>query len=120
MDEIQGPARVGLRFHNDRRPRAHGPASRAPLAHREAFFPIQPIDTIDPGRLALLPQPDEQPPIAEALALIGEAADLFAQLGVGRAAGPVADHGAIGSTMLQARRVVFDDRRRMIYQFSSS
>jgi len=86
MDEIQGPARVGLRFHNDRRPRAHGPAARTPLAHREAFFPIQPIDAIDPRRLALLPQQDEQPPIAEALAPVGKLTQLRSQSGIWRPA----------------------------------
>ena len=71
VDEVERPARVGAGFDKDRRPRADGASPRPPLAHCEAFLAIEPIDAIDPGRLALLPQQDEQPPVAKAPALVG-------------------------------------------------
>ena len=40
--------------------RASTARRRASLAHGEAFHPIEPINTVDPGRLALLAQQDEQ------------------------------------------------------------
>ncbi len=46
MDEIQRPACVGRRLDEDRRPRSHG----TPLLQREAFFAIEPVDAVDPGR----------------------------------------------------------------------
>jgi hypothetical protein len=44
------------------------------LGAREAFLAIEPVDVMDPGRLALLPQQDEQPPVAEAPARVGQIA----------------------------------------------
>ena len=54
-----------LRFNQDRRSRADSPV-RTALAHCQSFLPVEPTDAIDPGRLALVTQQDEQPPIAEA------------------------------------------------------
>ena len=86
MDEVQRPARIRPRLDQDRRPRSNGPAAGAPLAHRKPFLAIEPVDAVDARGLALLPQQDEQPPIAKAPALVGEIAQLLAQLRVRRPA----------------------------------
>ena len=96
VDEIQRPAGVGDRLDGDRRPRPHGTPPRPPLAHRKAFFAIEPVDAVDPGRLSLLAKQDKQPSVAEALALVGEVTQLQSKLRIRRPAGPVADHLAIG------------------------
>ena len=57
-----------------------------PLAHRQAFFTIKPIDAVDARGLALLPQQDEQPTISETLPLVGEIAQLCPKLRVWRPA----------------------------------
>jgi hypothetical protein len=72
VDEIHGPAGVGDRLDQQRRPRSHCPSPRTAFTHREAFLPVEPVDAVDPRRFALRAQQDEQPPIAKALALIGE------------------------------------------------
>ena len=62
----------GLDFDQDRppaRPRSAPPGP--PLAHREAFFAIKPVDAIDAGPFAVLPQQDEQTRIIAALAAHG-------------------------------------------------
>jgi hypothetical protein len=48
VDEVQRPARIRLRFHQDRHPGANCLAAGAPLAHGKTFFPIEPVDAIDP------------------------------------------------------------------------
>ncbi len=55
------------------------------LAHRQAFFAIEPIDAVDPGRFAVLAQQDEQAPIAEALPCVGEIVQLRPKFRVRRA-----------------------------------
>ena len=86
VDKIQRPARVGDRLDEDRRPCSDGAPPRPPFAHRETFFPIEPVDAVDPGRLAVLAQQDEQPPIAKALPLVGKIAQLRPKLRVRRSA----------------------------------
>ncbi len=86
VDEIQRPAGVGDRLDEDRRPRSHGAPPRPTLAHREAFFAVEPVDAVDPGRFAVLAQQDEQPSIAEPLPLIGEIAQLRPKFCVRRSA----------------------------------
>jgi hypothetical protein len=86
MDEIHRPTSVRLGFDQDRRPRPHGAPPSPSLAHREAFCAIKPVDAVDPGRFALLPQQDKQPTIAETLPLVGEIAQLRPKLGVWRPA----------------------------------
>ena len=66
MDKIQRPAGVGSRLDQDRRPRPYCAPPTPSLAHRQALFAIEPVDAVDPGRFAVLPQQDEQPTIAEA------------------------------------------------------
>jgi hypothetical protein len=56
---------VGSRLDQDRRPRPCCAPPGPPLAHRQALFAIKPVDPVDPGRFAVLPQQDEQAPIAE-------------------------------------------------------
>ena len=76
VDKIQRPAGIRPGLDQDRSPGADRAAPCATLAHGKTFLPIEPIDTVEPGRLALLAQQDEQPAIAEALALIGELTQL--------------------------------------------
>src|SRR6185312_10709712 len=56
-------------------PNACGLAAGAPLADRKPFLPIKPVDAIDPRRLTLPPQQDEQPAITEPPAFIGKLAE---------------------------------------------
>lgn len=92
MDEIQLPARIGLRFDEDRRAGSHRASSRPPLAHRQAFLAIEPVDAVDPGWLAVAAQKNEQPPTAETPALVGEVAQLRSQGQIRRPARAIADH----------------------------
>ena len=62
--------------------RPHGAPPSPPLAHREAFFAIKPVDAVDARGLARLPQQDEQPTISETLPLVGEIAQLRPKLRV--------------------------------------
>ncbi len=47
------------------------------LAHPKALFPVEPVDAVDARCLALPPQQDEQPSVAEPSALVGEVAQLL-------------------------------------------
>ncbi|MFK4719279.1 hypothetical protein ABIE89_000379 [Bradyrhizobium niftali] len=73
VDEVQRPARVGLCLDQDRDTGPHGLAS-PPLAEGEPFFPAKLVDPVVPRWLALPPQQDEQPAIAETPPLVGEIA----------------------------------------------
>src|ERR1700722_5553656 len=95
MDEIHRPASVRLGFAQRRRPRAHGASPPPSLADRQAFFAIEPVDAVDPGRFAVLAQQDEQASIAEAPPCVGEIAQLRPKLGVRGPARAVTDHLAI-------------------------
>src|SRR3984957_10958512 len=91
MDEIHRPTSVRLGFDQDRRPRPHGAPPSPSLAHRQAFFAIKPVDAVDARGLALLPQQDEQSPIAEALPFVGEIAQMRPKFCVRRSALSIAD-----------------------------
>ena len=92
VDEVEGPACVWFRFHQDWRPGACRLAAGPTLADSEPFLPIEAVDPVDPGRLALPPQQDEQPAIAEPAAFIGQLAQPGAELDIRRPARAVADH----------------------------
>lgn len=49
MDKIQRPAGIRSSIHQDRRPCADRRAAGPALAHAEAFLPIEPIDSVQPG-----------------------------------------------------------------------
>lgn len=76
-DEIQRPA--------------PWPSTRpgSPFAHTEPFFTIERAGSVDARRFASLPQRDEKPPAAKALALVGGIADLRPQSSLGRSPGLV-------------------------------
>jgi len=57
-----------------RRTCADGLAPCPPLAHRQAFLPVETVDAVDAGRLTFPPQQDEQPSVAETSSLISEIA----------------------------------------------
>jgi hypothetical protein len=59
-------AGVGSRLDQDRRPRPYCAPPSTPLAHSQALFAIEPVDPVDPGRFAVLPQQDEQGPFISA------------------------------------------------------
>ena len=84
VEEIQRPARVGDCLDQDRRPCPYGAPPRLPLAHGEAFLAVEPVDAIDSGRFAALPQQNEQPSIAEALPLVGQIVELCPKFRVWR------------------------------------
>ena len=68
VDEVERPARVRLQRHGQRRPPPDGASPSLTLAPRETFGPIQPVDLVEAGDLALASQQDEQAPITEAMA----------------------------------------------------
>ena len=72
MDEIQRPARIGLCRDQDRGPCSDRLAPGLSLAHRQPFLAVEPIDPVDPRRLAFAAQQNEQAPVAEPPALVGE------------------------------------------------
>ena len=83
VDEVERPARVDPGLDQDRSTASHRPPPGSALADCQPFLPVEPIDAIDAGRLALPPQQDEQPPVAEPAALIGKLAQAGAQLRLG-------------------------------------
>jgi hypothetical protein len=95
--EVQRPACVGPGLHQDRSSGPHGLAASAPLADGEPFLAIKPVDPIDPRRLALPPQQDEQPAVAKTSPLVGDVAQPATESRFRRTAGPeeagaIADH----------------------------
>jgi hypothetical protein len=48
INEVERPSRVWSCFHQERRSSAHSLAAGSPLAHRKPFFPIKPVDAVDP------------------------------------------------------------------------
>ncbi len=74
MDEIQRPARIGPRLDQDRGPRPNSFAPSAPLAHRQPFLAVEPIDPVDPRGLTLAAQQDEQASVTEPPTLVGQIA----------------------------------------------
>ena len=85
MDKIQRPAGVGSRLDQHRRPRPCCAPPTPSLAHRQAFFAIEPVDAVAPRRFAVLAQQDEQAPIAETPPCVGEIAQLRLKFRVRRA-----------------------------------
>jgi hypothetical protein len=79
MDEVEGPARVGLRLDEDLCRCSDRATSRSPLAHRQAFLAVEPVYAVDPGRLAVAAEKRKLPLIAEPSPLIGEVAQLRLQ-----------------------------------------
>ena len=70
----------GLRFHEQGSPDANGPLAALALAHPQPFLPVEPVDAVDARRLALPPQQDEQPAVAEPPALIGKVSQPLPEL----------------------------------------
>ena len=74
MDEVERPARIDLGLDQNRRTCSDRLAATLRLRTANPFLAIEPIDAIDAGWLALFPQQDEQPTIAEPAALVGKIA----------------------------------------------
>ncbi len=72
MHEVQRPPGIRPCLHEDRHPDANGPLAALALAHAQPFLPIEPVDAVDARGLALPPQQDEQPAVAEPPALVGK------------------------------------------------
>ena len=85
VDEIQRPACIGPRLDQERCPCPDRLAPSLPFVHRQPFLAIQTVDPIDPGGLALAAQQEEESPIAEPTAFIGEFSQPPTQFRVGRA-----------------------------------
>jgi len=95
VDKIQRPACIGSRLDQNRGTRPDRLAPRLPLAHRQSFLAVEPIDTVDPRRLTLAAQQNEQAPVTEPPALVGQVPQPTAQHCVRRALRSIADHRAI-------------------------
>lgn len=84
-------------------------AASPPFTDGEPFLAIKPVDPVDPRRLALPPQQDEQPAVVETPLLVGQIAQPAAQSHVWRAAGaitdplPIRSYDRAGSPFRQAR-----------------
>jgi hypothetical protein len=74
VHDIERPSRVALRLEQDRRPCPDRTTSGATPADGETVLAIAAVDPVDARGLALPPQQDEQPPVAEATPLVGELA----------------------------------------------
>src|ERR1700689_5281144 len=83
---MPGLPRRSISAVTSRAPRRPAPPPSPSLAHRQAFFAIKPVDAVDARGLALLPQQDEQSPIAEALPFVGEIAQMRPKFCVRRSA----------------------------------
>ncbi|SFA38781.1 hypothetical protein SAMN04487972_101186 [Paracoccus halophilus] len=94
MHEAERPMGVGAP-----RSRSKGASkclvARLALAYHQSLFAIQAVDQIDPGRLGLPTQQDDQPPIAEMVSLIGKIAQPAPQRRLRRTSGLVAHPPAI-------------------------
>jgi len=95
MDKIQRPARIGPGLDQDRCPGSYRLGPGPACAHREPFFSIQPVDTVDPGVFSLSALQQIRPSIAEPAAFIGQCPKPLAQSGLGRSQRPVMDHLAV-------------------------
>jgi hypothetical protein len=95
MDKSQRPAGLGGRLDQGRRSLPCCPPPTPSLAHRQAFFAIEPVDAVETGRFAALAQQDEQASIAEAPPCVDEIEQLRPKFRVWRASLAVADRLAI-------------------------
>ena len=86
MDKVERPAGVGLGLDQDGRTCSHRLAATSAFAHGQSLLAIEPVDAIDAGWLALIPQQDEEPAIAEPAPLVGKLAQTGTQLGIWRPA----------------------------------
>src|SRR6266496_3099986 len=64
VDKVERPARIWLGLDQNGRPVAHRLAATSAFAHGQSLLAIEPVDAVEPGWLALVPQQDEEPPIA--------------------------------------------------------
>ena len=56
VDEIERPTGIRLRINQDRSTSSHCLAATSAFAHGQALLAIEPVDAIDAGWLALVPQ----------------------------------------------------------------
>ena len=84
MDEVERPAGIWLGLDEDGRAGSYRLAATSAFAHSQSLLAIEPVNAVDAGWLALVPQQDEEPAIAEPAPLIGKLAQAGAQLGIGR------------------------------------
>jgi hypothetical protein len=64
MDKVEGPPCIGPRLDKDRGPCAKRLAARFAFTDRQPFLAVEPVDAVDARRLALAPEQDEQPSVA--------------------------------------------------------
>jgi hypothetical protein len=80
MDEVQRPPGIRPCLHKDGRPHASAPLAALALAYPQTLLPVEPVDAVDARCLALPPQQDEQPSVAEPSALIGKVSQPLPEL----------------------------------------
>lgn len=108
MYEVELPARIRPRLDRNGRPSSDRAVAGSALSHRQPFLAIEAVDAVLADPLTLLPQQNEQPPIAEAPALIGEVSQSGAQRRVARPLRNIADRLTVdgddvtGPTLRQA------------------
>jgi hypothetical protein len=59
MHEVQRPACIRPSLDQDRRSGAYGTPTGPTLAHDQTLLTVEPIDAVDPRRLAFAPKRDE-------------------------------------------------------------
>ena len=84
MDKVERPTGIWLGLDEDGHAGSYRLAATSAFAHGQSLLPIESIDAVDAGRLALVSQQDEQAAIAEPAPLIGKLAQTGTQLRVGR------------------------------------
>src|SRR5258708_40169041 len=96
MDKIQRPPGIRPGLDQERRPGADRTAASPALTYAEAFLPIEPVDSVQPRRLAMLTQQYEQPAIAKAPAGVGGFPQLDPESGIQAPARPGAHQLSVG------------------------
>ena len=74
VDEVERPAGIWLGLDENGCAGAYRLAATSAFAHGQSLLAIEPVDAVDAGWLALVPQQDEEPTIAEPATLVGEIA----------------------------------------------
>lgn len=74
MHEVERPARIWPWLDKDWRPPSDRAAAGSALSHHQPFLAVEAVDAVLAGPLALLPQQNKEPPVAEAPAFVGEVA----------------------------------------------
>ena len=86
VDEIERPTGVWLGRDEDRRAGSYRLAASSAFAHGQSLFAVEPVDAVDAGWLAFVPQQDVEAAITEATPLTGKLVQTGTQFRVRRPA----------------------------------